>query len=220
MTGYFKQIISIFSSTMLDKFNLRVIFSLRFTRRSFQNHGGQFTQVLQPWETVYPGSPTMGDSLPRFSNHGGQFTQVLQPWGTVYPGSPTMGDSLPRFSNHGGQFTQVLQPWGKFTQVLQPWGTVYPGSPTMGDSLPRFSNHGGQFTQVLQPWGTVYNDFYLKFARLFEMLYLRRFSFRARNSRGLGRVHIYGDVGCKHKTRKYLSLRGLLIILKSRYIVK
>ena len=53
--------------------------------------------------------------------------------------------------------------------------------------------------------------------RLFEMLYLRRFSFRARNSRGLGRVHIYGDVGCKYKTRKYLSLRGVLIVLKSRY---
>ena len=29
-------------------------------------------------------------------------------------------------------------------------------------------------------------------------------------------IHIYGDVGCKHKTRKYLSLRGLLIVLKSR----
>ena len=46
--GYFKQIISIFSPTMLDKFNLRwfrgVSQDTHF--KMFTNHGGQFTMIF------------------------------------------------------------------------------------------------------------------------------------------------------------------------------
>ena len=56
MTGYFKQIISIFSPTMLDKFNLRWFLPVSQDGhfKMFSNHGGQFTMIFTQLRLKYP----------------------------------------------------------------------------------------------------------------------------------------------------------------------
>ena len=56
ITGYFKQIILIFSPIMLDKFNLRWFLAVSQDGhfKMFSNHGGQFTMIFTQLRLKYP----------------------------------------------------------------------------------------------------------------------------------------------------------------------